>query len=121
MSVSTEERMKILQMLQDGIITPEEADQLLAAMEEQEERPTGRKPRWLRIKVTDTDTGTPRVNVSLPIALVKAGVKMGARFTPELDRLDPAALEELLFSGGTGHIVDVVDEEDGEHVEIYLD
>jgi hypothetical protein len=61
------------------------------------------------------------VNVSLPISLVKAGLKMGARFTPEIDKLDPETLDELLFSGGTGHVVDVVDEEDGEHVEIYLE
>lgn len=121
MAVSTEERMRILGMLQDGIITPEEADKLLQAMGGKEKQSPGRQPRWLRIKVTDTDTQKTRVNVSLPLSLVKAGLKMGARFTPEIDNLDPETLDELIFSGGTGHVVDVVDDKDGEHVEIYLE
>jgi hypothetical protein len=94
--VTAEERIKILQMLQDGKISSEAAAQLLQAMGDGEpaapppqtkpERAAqavaiepGSKPRWLRVRVTDTDTGRPRVNVRLPISLVDLGLKIGAR------------------------------------------
>ncbi len=121
MGVRTEERMKILEMLQEGVITSEEANRLLQALDGQSKAPPGRKPRWLHIKVTDTDANKTRVNVSLPVSVAKAGLKMGARFAPDIEGFDVSTLEEMLFSGGTGHIVDVIDEGDGERVEIYLE
>lgn len=131
MTISTEERMKILQMVAEKQITPEEAAQLLEALEaagssgETPGVPTppapGRSPRWFRVRVTDTQTGRTRVNVTLPVALVKAGLKMGTRFMPEVEGLDATVLQSLLESGVSGPIVDVTDEEDGEHVEVVLD
>lgn len=131
MTISTEERMKILQMVAEKQITPEEAAQLLEALEAASgsgETPAappssapGRSPRWFRVRVTDTQTGRTRVNVTLPVALVKAGLKMGTRFMPEVEGLDATMLQSLLESGVSGPIVDVTDEEDGEHVEVVLD
>jgi hypothetical protein len=120
MNASAEERLKILEMLQNGTITPEQASELLDALAADKKRPKGKQPRWLHIRVTDTDTGDSRVSVTLPLGIVRAGLKMGARFGPGFDQLDAATLEEVLL-GGKGHIVDVMDEDDGEHVEIFLD
>lgn len=129
-----EERMKILQMVQEGKITPEDAAGLLEALEEggdegrvagivvnEMNTTQGRKPRWLRVRVTDTNTGKPRVNVRLPMSLVNVGLKMGSRFAPEVEGLDMDMLSEAIASGEVGQIVDVVDEQDGEHVEVFLE
>ncbi len=146
--VTAEERMQILQMLQDGKISTEAAAQLLQAMgddvpaappapqpEPQIPMPSAqpsaqpgaqpadptRRPRWLRVRVTDTDSGRPRVNVRLPISLVNLGLKLGARYTPEIEGLDVQALLKAAQMGDTGAFVDVFDEDDGEHVEVFLE
>ncbi len=135
--VTAEERIKILQMLQEGKISSEAAAQLLQAMGDgepaarvpqvQPDRAApvaiepGRQPRWLRVRVTDTNSGRPRVNVRLPISLVNLGLKLGARYTPEIEGLDVGALIEAAQTGDSGAFVDVYDEEDGEHVEVFLE
>ena len=134
-----EERLKILTMVQEGKISPEEAAQLLEAIgpgsassagqrRGQAENVTpsdysglGRKPRWLRVRVTDTDSGRPRVNVRLPISMVSVGLKMGSKFAPQIEGLDTDSLMSIIESGEMGQIVDVYDDEDGEHVEVFLE
>jgi hypothetical protein len=132
-----EERMKILTMVQEGKISPEDAAQLLEAINSAPSAQTrrtapptssedtftglGRKPRWLRVRVTDTDSGKPRVNVRLPISMVSVGLKMGSKFAPQIEGLDPAELMQIIESGELGQIVDVFDEDDGEHVEVFLE
>jgi hypothetical protein len=135
---STEERMKILQMLQEGRLSAESAAQLLQAVEEGPQRAapvtetavlprqegegtSASRPRWLRVRVTDTDTGRPRVNVRLPISLVNVGLKLGSHFTPEIEGVDFEELIRAANSGETGAFVDVYDEDDGEHVEVFLE
>ena len=49
------------------------------------------------------------------------GLRVGAQFAPEMDGLDLGELSEILRSGADGKIVEVIDEEDGEHVEIYIE
>ena len=73
------------------------------------------------MRVTDTNTGKVRVNVRLPINVVNAGMKMGARFSTEVEGLNMDELVALINSGTIGQIVDVFDEEDGEHVEVFLE
>lgn len=132
-----EERMKILTMVQEGKITPEDAAQLLEAINSAPNQPPrrattqvsvdenppgiGRKPRWLRVRVTDTDSGKPRVNVRLPISMVSVGLKMGSKFAPQIEGLDASELMQIIESGELGQIVDVYDEDDGEHVEVFLE
>lgn len=127
-----EERLKILQMVADGTITPEDAARLLEAIEigatpEREDEPTAtpkRKPRWFKVRVTDTDSGRVRVNITLPMALIRGALKLGGKVNIVGDRLDQEmmrTLEEALASGEVGKLVDVVDEEDGERVEVYVE
>jgi hypothetical protein len=128
---SSEERLKLLKMIQDGKITAEEGVKLMEALE-RTRPPLGNRPeassagaksgnRWMRVKVTDVHTGKTRVNVRLPVSLVNAGMKMGARFSPEVQGLDPAQLMQSINSGETGQIFDVYDDEDGEHVEVFIE
>ena len=49
------------------------------------------------------------------------GLKMGAKFAPEVDGMDIQQITEAINSGMTGKIIDVVDDDDGEHVEIFVE
>ncbi|HKY56130.1 MAG TPA: hypothetical protein VJM08_17570 [Anaerolineales bacterium] len=123
---SVEERMKILKMIEEGKLSAEEGTKLLAALSERRGPPT-RMPgmpgpaRWLRIRVTDTRSGRSKASVQIPLALVDAGLKIGAHFAPQVEGVDMSNVMEALRSGVTGKIIDVTDDEDGEHVEIYVE
>ncbi|MCC6501176.1 MAG: hypothetical protein IT313_13000 [Anaerolineales bacterium] len=123
---STEERMKILKMIEEGKLSAEEGTKLLSALSVK--RPLSpRAPgmpggaKWLRIRVTDTRSGRSKASVQIPLALVDAGLKIGAHFAPEVEGVDMSNVMEALRSGMTGKIIDVTDDEDGEHVEIYVE
>ena len=123
-----EERMRILRMIQDGKITAAEGTRLIQALELQKPAPAvissngvSKSARWFHVRVTDTNTGKTRVNVRLPVSLLNAGMKMGARFSPEVEGLDMSQLTEFINSGEVGKVVDVFDEEDGEHVEVFIE
>ena len=126
MTVS-EERLRILKMVEEGKLTPEDAARPLEALKTSEGRTkpstgTGATPRWLRIRITEGD-GT-RVNVNLPVRLVKVALKVAERYggmDTEATEEIMAALEEAIAEGESGRIVEVVDEEDGDRVEIYLE
>ncbi len=127
--VNSEERMKVLKMVQDGRITADEASELLKSLEASAGggRPGAAggtvqgTPRFFRVVVTDTDTGKVRVNIRMPIGMLNAGIKMGMKFAPEIDGLDPATLASLVSSGEIGQILDVYDDDDGEHVEVFIE
>ena len=124
---TAEERMKILQMIKDSRITAEEGAKLLSALGESQksarklnQRSTG-AARWFRVRVTDTATGKTKTSVNIPLGLMEWGVQIGAQFAPEVGNLDINQISEMLQSGVEGKIVDVMDEEDGEHVEIFIE
>ncbi len=120
------ERIKILQMLEEGKITADEATTLLRALDGgRRTGPSmpspGGENRYLRIRVTDLTSGSAKVNVTVPMGLVSAGLRMAERFAPEFGGFDMQELEELLASGADGKLVEVMDEEDNERVEIYVE
>ncbi len=126
---SSEERVKVLSMVQEGKITPEVASELLKALDSADkpkstpapQTQSGRSGRYFRVTVTDTETGRTRVNVRMPLGMVNAGLRMGMRFSPEVEGLDAEQLTEALASGETGQIVDIYDDEDREHVEVFIE
>jgi hypothetical protein len=76
----------------------------------------------LRVRVTDLKTGKSKANVRIPMGMVNFGLKMGARFAPaELEGVDLDQIRVAIESGGTGQIVDVEDEEKGEHVQVFVE
>jgi hypothetical protein len=76
----------------------------------------------LRVRVTDMKSGRAKVNVNLPMRLVDAGLNIAAQFTPEMQNDQMmGAVKKALTEDMTGKIVDIIDEEDGEHVEIFID
>lgn len=132
---TAEERMKILSMVQEGKISAEDGIALLEVMNRSDHTGATRSParaqaaasggasegRWFRVRVTDTRTGKTRVNLRMPVGMVSAGMKLGARFAPQVKGLEAKSLMEMLNSGAVGKVVDVYDEEDGEHVEVFIE
>ena len=122
---TSEERLKILKMIDDGKINAEEGAKLLSALSESRQskskpavRTTTGGARWLRVCVTDMVTGKPKATVNLPLGLVDAGMNIASKYAPDI------AFDELIASindGAQGKIIDVIDEEDGEHVEIFIE
>lgn len=122
---TAEERMKILKMIADKQITAEEGARLLEALRAADAEPQGRaepsRARWLRVRVTERATGRVKLNVTIPIGLVDVGLKMGARFAPEMAGMDVSAIEAALRDGIRGRIIEVDDEKDDERVEIFME
>jgi hypothetical protein len=122
---TTEERLKILKMIDEGKISAEEGARLLSALsagQKPERKPSlrsaGGTARWLRVRVTDAVSGKPKATVNLPLGLVDAGLNIAAQYAPGV-AFDE--LVEAINAGAQGKIIDVLDEEDGEHIEIYIE
>jgi SHOCT-like domain len=124
---SAEERMQILRMIEEGKISAAEGADLLRALDKADRGVAAEplkgssKPRWFRVRVTDIASGRKKVDVNIPMGLVNVGIKMGAKFAPEIDGAQYETIMEAVRSGQQGKIMDVYDEEDGEHVEIFVE
>jgi len=124
---NAEERMKILKMIEEGKISAEDGAKLLSALSEGRRSGMASSTRtaaaghWLRIRVTDIATGRSKAAVQIPLGLIDAGLKIGAHFAPEVEGVDMSSVMDALRAGVTGKIIDVTDDEDGEHVEIYVE
>ncbi|MFH2103655.1 MAG: hypothetical protein ABIJ39_09920 [Chloroflexota bacterium] len=121
---SSEERMKILKMVEEGKISAAEGTQLLSSLNAGRSKTMGigaPGARWLRVRVTDIHTGRAKASVQIPLALIDAGMKIGAHFAPEVEGVNMDQLMDALRSGMTGKVIDVTDSVDGEHVEIFVE
>ena len=127
---ATEERKSILKMIEENKISATEGLKLLEALEDdtntEKEIPfvqdsTKSKGRLFRVVVTNTNTGKIKTHVTLPMSLVNWGLKIGGHFSPEIEGMKMDELSQILQSTEHGKIIDVLDEEDGEHVEIFID
>ena len=122
---TVEERMQILKMVEEGKISAEEGAKLLAALSASSktsvQKREGGGPKQFRVRVTDLASGRNKVNINIPMSLVNVGLKMGARFAPDIEGVNFDEVMEAVRSGSQGKIVDVVDDEDGERVEIYVE
>jgi hypothetical protein len=134
----SDDRRRILEMLSQGKISVQDAEDLLKAMGGETGGPSSgaeepkKTPRWLRIAVDKQIEGGGRkkeVTVRVPVSLVRAGVRLGGmmpRITGtragarldalgvgdlgfDLSRIDPKQLEALINEMGEM----VIDLDDG--------
>ncbi|HEX3050547.1 MAG TPA: hypothetical protein VHP83_07835 [Aggregatilineaceae bacterium] len=126
-------RKEILEKLAAGEIDITRATEMLNTAQESVEPPaapalppaaseskSGR--RWLKIHVSNLETGKSRVRVNVPLGLVNLGLKIGARFTDEVDEgLMHDVLDSLKNKEITGTLVEVEDEDDNERVHIFIE
>ncbi len=96
----SDERLRILKLVAEGKASPDEAEKLMEAVAK-EEKPKGPAgtPKYLRVTV-DSAKGD-KVNVRVPLALVRAGMKLSALMPKEVSEhmeergFDLAALSNL--------------------------
>ena len=76
----SENRRQILQMLSEGKISAEEADLLIAATTDGSASEGKARPKYLRVQVDSQDNigheGPTKVNIRVPMQLLRAGVKL---------------------------------------------
>ena len=124
MSAFTDERNRILYMIETGQITAEQAAQLLDALRSERERPADRtRSRTVRIRVTNSAANPRKINLTatLPVYLIEVSLRLGSHLIPQLSG---SALEDLLRSieeGATGRLLDIQDLEADERVEIFAE
>lgn len=137
----SENRRQILQMLADGKVTPEQAERLLAALERDTVPAAGpsaapamlrNRPKYLRVTVdTRDDDGPTKVNIRVPMQLLRAGVRLSSLIPIEardevnsalrrqgisydINHLRPQDLEDLIEQ-----LEDLtVDVDQGEHTKV---
>ncbi|BCB78082.1 hypothetical protein GCM10022251_36200 [Phytohabitans flavus] len=87
-----EQRRQILEMLAEGKITADEAERLIDAVErDQPVPPPGAalspktRPRYLRVVMDDnSDGGAGRINIRVPLQLLRAGVRLASLVPPQV-------------------------------------
>lgn len=121
----SEDSKRILQMLADGKISVEEAERLLSALgeagpaqaaPESGSSPVKKNPKYLRVVVDAEDKhggGPAKVNIRVPMNLLRAGVRLGTLIPQEarehvneamrehgvdfdINQLRPENIEELI-------------------------
>lgn len=86
------------------------------------DRNDNHRPRWLKIRVSELDTDRKKVNIAIPLSLANLCWGIARRFSGEDD--DTLQIDELMQTvkaGGHGLMIDVEDEDDNEHVQIYIE
>lgn len=117
-----EERLRVLKMLEAGQINAKEAADLLAALDKSRQRAEeAMRGRWLRVRVTDLNSGKDKINVTVPVNLVSVALRMGARLVPKTSVVDVQRILEAVESGHKGKVLEGQDVEDGERVEIFVE
>jgi hypothetical protein len=124
---NSEERLQILKMIEDGKISASEGAELLRTLAQNsrtqpvEPLKGSSNPRWFRVRVTDLSSGRDKINVNIPMGLVNVGIKMGARFVPEMEGVGYQEILQAIRSGQQGKVLDITNDEEGERVEIFVE
>jgi hypothetical protein len=124
-----EERMRVLQMVEEGKVTPEEGARLIEAISRRESKvvqvASGAAGHALRVRVTEGGGDRAKVNVTVPLGLAKLALKFIPRTALEAledEGISPDDLNELVSSiekAGPMQIVDV--QADEAKVEVFIE
>ncbi len=137
----SDDRLEILRMVENHIISAEEANRLLEALDRTESVPPPGfpplhpippfapvqpteplrpvpSPRLIRFRVSDADGDETMLNLVLPLGLLDSGLKIAKRFTGDLT-LDAKELRQSVSEGYIGPLLDIND--GGQHVEIIVE
>lgn len=136
-----DEVRRILKMVEEGKISAEEGANLMEVLEATpspgtSQQPTSQQPespppagtpgKIMRIQITDRDTGKTKVNIRLPLGILRfaRGLK-GLIPNSEIQKMEQKGidLDEILGDKSTnvGTILDMTDEEEGEHILITIE
>lgn len=101
-----EERMRILEMLKEGIISVDDAEKLLNAVDGGETLPTKKLSfKMLKIEIDSEDGDEVRLQIPVEFAkLIK-----GKKFSSNLDmfKIDIDSLLDLVNTGAVGELINI--------------
>jgi hypothetical protein len=115
------EQQRVLKLLEDKKISADEAARLLDVLGDSSH--TG-KARFLKVRVYDRATGKSKVNVTVPISLVRWGMQFvpeSAQMKLNEHHIDFDQISQALEGDFQGKLVEVDDEHESEKVEVYLE
>ncbi len=130
----SDDRLEILRMVESHIVSAEEANRLLEALDRTESAPPSfpfpfqptepprpappPSPRLIRFLISDVDEDQPTLNLVLPLGMIDSGLKIAKRFAGDLI-LDPKELRQSIGEGYKGSLLDIND--GGQHVQIIVE
>ena len=124
MTTSTDERNRILNMIESGQITAAQAAQLLDTLEPQHEQ-SGRQMenRTVRIWMTDMSTNHRKMNMTatMPVYLVSMSLRLLARLVSQLNDSTIQNVIRAIERDTTGRLLDLQDLEEGKRIEIFVE
>ncbi len=133
----TDEKLRILKIVETGTITASQAAELLSSLPEEPttEEPTikegsATQAKWIKILVTNRKAGKNKVNLRIPLKLFPWKLMEKGLFiniSDELDQdgtayqFDKELVMQMINNGEPGVIIDVDDEDSEEKVLITLE
>ena len=124
MTTSTEERNRILSMIESGQITAAQAAQLLDTLLPDYEQSGGQmENRTVRIWMTDMSTNRRKMNMTatIPVYLASMSLRLLGRLISQLNDSTFQHVIRAIERGTTGRIIDLQDLEEGKRLEIIVE
>ena len=129
--MNNEEQMRVLQMVADGIITIEDGENLLDALENatiensdpsfETQEPINENKKWLRYLVIDEESGVESVNLRLPAKLFSGFSRQKEKSFGEFNgRVSNGRDEENPTEQG-GMIINILGENDGKRFKLFFE
>ena len=112
MTTSTDERNRILNMIETGQITAAQAAELLDTMLPEYEQPSWQiENRTVRIWMTDMSTNRRKMNMTatMPVYLVSMSLRLLARLVSQLNDSTLQHVIRAIERGTTGRLLDLQD------------
>jgi MFS family permease len=121
-----EKRLDIIEALETGQISAEEAARKLETVQEGSwarlKAPTSPSDRrHVRIRISDLSTGRMKNDLRLPMGLVNTVLLQGGLLSSDLEGVDSERLEEMITRSSTQGERQVMDTEDDQRLEVSLD
>jgi len=124
MTTSTDERNRILNMIESGQITAAQAAQLLDTLLPDYEQSGGQmENRTVRVWMTDMSTNRRKMNITatMPVYLVSMSLRLLARLVSQLNDSTIQNVIRAIEKGTTGRLLDVQDLEEGKRLEVFVE
>lgn len=126
------DKLRILEMLKEGVISIDEADRLLKALEKEPDNtkvevlvPKYKSdPKNLMFKVRILSADGDKVNINLPLKFAKTALRSGkinmGNKSDVMNNIDIDAIIEMIEEGAVGDLVDITSA-DGDIVKICIE
>ncbi len=124
MTASTDERNRILEMIESGQITAAQAAQLLDTLLPEQVQPGSQiENRTVRIWMTDMSTNRKKMNMTatLPVYLVSTSLRLLASLISQFNDNTLQQLICALEQGTTGRLLDLQDLEERKRLEVFVE